>query len=405
MTPRTARLAYFVSHPIQYQAPLLRRIAQEPDIDLHVFFSSDHSAGEFVDEGFGVKVTWDVPLLSGYKSEFLPRLPGRDGLGFSRPLCYGIFDRIQQGGFDAVWVHGYSTVNALQAIFSGAMLDAPVLLRAESTLHDRERSPMKLAAKEVFFSTLRRHVRGVLAIGQANANYWRRYMGDGVPVYPMPYAVDNAFFERKAVEAASAVDALRRDLKLDADCPVILFASKLQPRKRCGDLLDAWLRLRDAGVRAYLLIVGDGEEKAALEGRALASGYREDVRFTGFKNQTELPVYFALCNVFVLPSVHEPWGLVVNEAMAAARPVVVSDDVGCQPDLVHDGVNGRVFPAGDVAALAAALADVLADKERARAMGEAGLGIIRRHGFEEDIAGLRCALSHVVPGFAAGSLK
>jgi glycosyltransferase involved in cell wall biosynthesis len=397
---RPLRLAYFVSHPIQYQAPLLRRIAQEPDIDLQVFFSSDHSVREFVDEGFKVKVEWDVPLLEGYKHEFLPHLPGPDGLGFARPFSYGIFDRLQTGGFDAVWVHGYHTINALRVIFSASMLDLPLLLRAESTLHDRERSGLKMLAKDTFFHALRRHVCGVLAIGTANAAYWQRYMGDDVPIYAMPYAVDNKFFQRKAVEAGPRREALRAELGLAAGRQVILFASKLQARKRCGDLLEAWLRLRTSGSDACLVIIGDGEERVRLEAQAAGSTFSADVRFLGFKNQTELPAYFALCDVFVLPSIHEPWGLVVNEVMDAARAVVVSDDVGCQADLVQDGLNGRVFPAGNVAALAEALQDVLGTPGRAQSMGAAGLAIIEQHGFEQDIAGLRQALSDLVPGFS-----
>ena len=68
------RLAYLVSHPIQYQAPLLRRIAREPDIDLTVFFGSDFSLRAYRDEGFGVDVAWDTPLTEGYKHVFLKAL-------------------------------------------------------------------------------------------------------------------------------------------------------------------------------------------------------------------------------------------------------------------------------------------------------------------------------------------
>src|SRR5258707_13179773 len=106
------RLAYLVNHPIQYQAPLLRRIAREPDIELEVFFSSDHSVRGYVDEGFGVRVEWDVPLLEGYRSSFLPRW--RDAVkepGFWQPLNHGIFQRLAHGRFDAVWSHGYSNAN------------------------------------------------------------------------------------------------------------------------------------------------------------------------------------------------------------------------------------------------------------------------------------------------------
>ena len=397
---RPLRLAYFVSHPIQYQAPLLRYIAQLPDLDLNVFFSSDHSVREFVDEGFKVKVEWDVPLLDGYKYEFLPHLAGPDGLGFARPFSYGIFDRMSAGGFDAVWVHGYHTINALRAILSASMLDIPVMLRAESTLHDRERSGVKMLAKDTFFHVLRRNVNGVLAIGIANAAYWRRYMGQEVPIYAMPYAVDNAFFQKKAIEAGLSREALRRELGFAPDLPIVLFASKLQTRKRCGDLLQAWLGMRGAGGSAGLVIIGDGEERAQLEAEAGRSAFAKDIRFLGFKNQTELPAYFSLCDVFVLPSIHEPWGLVVNEVMNAGRAVIVSDDVGCQPDLVKDGVNGKVYPAGNIAALTQALQHVLQTPGQAQAMGVACLATITRHGFEADVAGLREALADLVPWYS-----
>ena len=89
------RLAYLVSHPIQYQAPMLRRISQEPDIDLTVFFGSDFSVRDYKDEGFGVGVKWDVPLLDGYRHEFLPVLRDNSNPGALSPLNYGIFSRLR----------------------------------------------------------------------------------------------------------------------------------------------------------------------------------------------------------------------------------------------------------------------------------------------------------------------
>src|SRR5215472_17914387 len=110
--PRRIRLAYLVSHPIQYQAPLLRRIAQEPDIDLTVFFGSDFSVRDYKDEGFGVGVKWDVPLLDGYRHEFLPVLRDNATVSVTTPLNYGIARRLRgvsgKPGFDVLWVHGYA---------------------------------------------------------------------------------------------------------------------------------------------------------------------------------------------------------------------------------------------------------------------------------------------------------
>ena len=148
---RKVRLAYLVSHPIQYQAPLLRRIALEPDIDLTVLFGSDFSVRGYKDRGFGVEVAWDTPLLEGYRSEFLRPLRDTGEVSPTTPISRGIYRRLRQSdgspAFDALWVHGYASVNALQAILAANALGIPVLLRAESWLADRARSPWTLAVK------------------------------------------------------------------------------------------------------------------------------------------------------------------------------------------------------------------------------------------------------------------
>jgi glycosyltransferase involved in cell wall biosynthesis len=404
---RCVRLAYLVSHPIQYQAPLLRRIAEEPDVDLTVFYGSDFSVRGYRDEGFGVGVKWDIPLLDGYKHEFLPKLRDRGTVSVASPLNYGIVSRLRgRGGeaaFDALWVHGYATVNALHGILAAKALGIPVLLRADMWLRDRERSVVKLALKNIFFAGLKRMVDGVLSVGTLNAEYWRAYFGDDVAQFLLPYAVDNQSFAQRARAAAAGRAALQAELGVDPARPVILFAGKLQTRKHCDHLMEAYRRLsRGAGEEPgpYLVIVGDGEERAALERQAAATGFGS-IRFCGFRNQSELPRFFDLATVFVLPSRHEPWGLIVNEVMNAARPVIVTDDVGCAPDLIEDGVNGCIVPVGDVGALAEALRFVLETPGVAEAMGQRAFERIQSWSFEEDVRGLRRALEHVAPGFVA----
>jgi glycosyltransferase involved in cell wall biosynthesis len=400
---RKLRLAYFVTHPIQYQAPLLRRIAREEDIDLKVFFSSNISVRGYIDSGFGVSVKWDVPLLDGYSHEFLPAIRDTKRLGFSRPLNYRIKQKIRENGFDAVWVHGYSTLTNLQAIQAASSMRIPVLLRAESTLTDRPRSRKTLAAKNLFFSLLRKRISAVLSIGESNEAYWRHYLGEQFPIFPFCYTVDNEFFQRECAQASKSREEFRQSLGLDADRPVILFASKLQARKRCGDLLEAFLKFSRSGIpghKPYLLIVGDGEQRAELENRAREAA-PGDVRFLGFRNQTELPRFYDLCNVFVLASVDEPWGLVINEVMNAGRAVIVSDEVGCQKNLVHHRVNGCVIKARDINGLSDSLRFVLADQHTWQTMGEQSMRIIQGYSFEQNVSGLRQALQHVVPWFQA----
>jgi glycosyltransferase involved in cell wall biosynthesis len=406
--PNKVKLAYLVSHPIQYQAPLLRRIAQEPDIELTVFYGSDFSVRGYKDEGFGgVGVKWDIPLLDGYHHEFLPALRDDATASIARPLNYGILRRLRgsrgEAPFDVLWVHGYATVNAFQGMLAAKSLGIPVLLRADMWLKDRPRGRSKLLLKKLFFKLLKNLSDGILSVGTLNEAYWRHYLGSDFPQFMMPYAVDNDYFQERSRAASKERAELLDELKLDPARPVILFASKLQSRKRCEDLLQAYKNLSPGpGIEPYpyLVIVGDGEERAALERQAAETGF-SGIRFCGFRNQSELPGFFDIATVFVLPSRHEPWGLIVNEVMNAGRAVIVSDDVGCQPDLITDGVEGCVFPVGDVEALTAALRRVLATPETAAQMGQRGLERIRSWSFEEDIRSLRQAIAYVTRKIAA----
>jgi glycosyltransferase involved in cell wall biosynthesis len=318
------------------------------------------------------------------------------------PVNYGIRRILRKQAFDAVWVHGYSRLTNLQAIMAAYSMRIPVLLRAESNLNDRPRSRKTLAVKKVFFGWLRKRISAALAIGESNTAYWRHYLGEEFPIFPCSYSVDNEFFRRECAKAAESREEFRRSLGLDPRRRVILYASKLQTRKRCIDLVDACLQIARSSPPErvpYLLIIGDGEERAALESRAqdAAPG---NIRFLGFRNQTELPRFYDLCNVFVLFSVNEPWGLVVNEVMNAGRPVIVTDQVGCHKNLVQNGFNGYVVKAYDTRGLADALRIVLDDDEW-QTMGARSLQIVRSYSYDENVFGLRRALQHAVPGFKA----
>ena len=399
MGERPVKLAYVVSHPIQYQVPLLRRIAREPDIELTVLYGSDFSVKGYKDDGFLVDVKWDLPLLDGYRHEFLPTLRDIGTQTVTSPLNYGFFSRLRgrdgQRGYDLLWVHGYSMVNSMAAMVAAKALGIPVLMRSDSSLKDRPRSHSKLAAKRLFFAGLRQFVDGVLVAGTLNEEYWRYSFGDRVPLFRMPYAVDNEYFQRKSAEAVPHRAELQAELGLEPGRPVILFASKLQRRKHCDHLIEAYKTLLgtgSGGVVPYLVVVGDGEMRAELE--AAAQGL-EGVRFCGFRNQSELPRFFDIASVFVLPARHEPWGLIVNEVMNAGRAVIVTDDVGAHPDLITNGVEGFVYPVGDVGALTEALRTVLGTPGLAERMGRAGLERISQWSFEGDIRGLRQAVAEL----------
>jgi glycosyltransferase involved in cell wall biosynthesis len=392
------RIAYLVTHPIQYQAPLLRRIAAAPGIDLTVFFCSDFSLQGYLDPFFGKIINWDVPLTGGYRHEILPALGKRDRLSFWRPFTYGLGPRLHRGNFDVLWVHGYNRWFHWLTMARAKKAGLKVLVRDEATLISAPRHGLKRALKRLFFLVLRKLGDGFLAIGTLNARYYRFYGIAPDRIFSVPYAVDNDFFRDKAREAAGGREQLRRELGLAPGRPIILFVSKLSAVKRGVDLLEAYIRLSPDGAqepKPYLLFIGDGDQRKSLEARAGAHPWNS-IKFLGFKNQTDLPRYYDLGDILVLPSVYEPWGLVINEVMNAGRAVVVSDQVGCGPDLVKPGENGYVFAAGDIAGLQVALQRLVSDPEACHAFGEKSLNIIEKWGLDADVAGLQQALTYVM---------
>ena len=388
-------LAVLASHPIQYQAPLFRALAARPEIDLHVYFCSRWGLDEYNDPGFGTRVSWDIPLLEGYQSTFLRNLspwpsPSRF-LGLVNP---GIVAATLRRRFDALWIHGWALASNWIAWCGAAAGWLPILLRGEAA-GLAEPTGLKGAVKRLVLKTLFHRIAGFLAIGTNNANFYRSYGVSEEQIFLTPYAVDNAFFLNHARALEGQKLLLRAKEGLPPDRAVILYCGKFQEKKRPMDLLAAFALL-NRNDTASLVFVGDGPLRLEME-RFVAERRMAHVYFLGFRNQTELPACYGMADVLVLPSGFEPWGLVLNEAMCFGLPVIVSDRVGAAADLVRNGVNGFIYPAGNIHALADRLQRVLANEQARGEMGKQSCAIINRWGFEEDIAGLLNAL-HAVAG-------
>jgi glycosyltransferase involved in cell wall biosynthesis len=384
---RPYRLAVLASHVVQYQAPLYRMLAATPEVTPHVMFCSSHGAQAYWDGGFGRRVQWDVPLLDGYSHEMLPNVspsPHQSRLGGM--INPSVVSRLRAGRFDALLIHGWARATYWLGMLTAFAIGLPVLMRGESNLLTPGK-PGRAALKRLALPAVFRRVTGFLAIGRYNCEFYRAHGVPDARIFLAPYAVDNAFFMRQAAGLPDRT-ALKRALGLP-DVPLVLFSGKLIDVKRPLDLLHAFQRASRRHPAA-LAFVGDGPLAAAVQ----AAGVR-DVHLFGFRNQTELSRFYGAADVFVLPSAFEPWGLVVNEAMCFGLPVVVSNCVGAGGDLVRPGVNGFVFPARDVEALAAALETLIADGATRTRMGHASRALIQEWGYHQTIAGIVRALDAV----------
>lgn len=395
------RIAVVNSHPIQYFAPLYAYLNRDKGIELTALYCSDVGLRGSVDPSFGAALKWDIDLLSGYRSVFLgDRASKRVPAGFWSLIVPEIWTEIRSGLYDVVWLHGYSYFAFLLAFLAAKSKGLPVLVRGETHLGLR-RSALNRKIHNLFFSYAFKAADAFLAIGSSNRQY---YLALGVPsekIFAVPYTVDNDRF----IAAASLSEEERADIRgrfgLPPNMPVILYAAKFMRRKHPDDLIRAAALLRDRGFEFSILMVGSGEMD--LELRALAREVKlTDVVFGGFINQLDLPRVSAACDVFVLTSENEPWGLIVNEVMCAGLPVIISDEMGCAPDLVDEGVNGYRIRAVDPQALADALERVLRDPARRTQMGRRSLAKIRNWSYEQCRVGLYEALSAVVPHLLPG---
>lgn len=388
---RKYRLAILTSHPIQYQVPLFRCLANDRRIDLMVYYCCDWGVKEKRDPGFGVSFKWDLPLLEGYASRFLRNFsPWKSPIHFGGLANVEIVKVLSQLRYDAILIHGYASLTAWLAFVAARKSKTSILFRGETVLRENERAWQDLAKRLVLGWGFRR-IDAFLAIGTKSRDFYIRY---GVPrhrIFLAPYAVDNEYFMAQAELWKGKREEIKEELGIPAKVPVVLYASKLTARKRPDELLRAFAKVSSCAV---LIFVGDGELRGALE------EYRRqrnipNVLFVGFKNQSELPRYYSIADMFALPSSYEPWGLVVNEAMCFGLPIITTDQVAAAADLVRDGENGFIYPAGRVDHLGEALSYLVENPNRCREMGRRSFELVGDWNYPRCSEAILAALEYV----------
>lgn len=270
---------------------------------------------------------------------------------------YRILDELQP---EIVLIPGWSELWALTAALWVRLRRRRAILMSDSTFEDRPRSQWR----ERFKSRLLRQVADAASVGGARNAAYLEYLGVDRSRIAFYYdVVDNEFFSTRA-------DQLRRaSAAADFGLPAayFLYVGRLAPEKNLGLLLNSFARYVSGGGCWSLMLVGDGPLAQELRVHPAVRAAAGRVSFVGFKNGPELIPYYAFAGCFVLASLSEPWGLVVNEAMASGLPVIVSRRCGCSADLVEDGSNGYLFDPNDEAELAACMLRVASAPNHVRA--------------------------------------
>jgi len=341
-----------------YRVPVFNALARQPGIDLHVIFlaETDPTQREWLVPKGEIQFSYEV--LRSWRR----RVYGRNVL-----LNWSINEALRKASPDVIVCGGYNYIASWEALRWARRHQTPFLLWVESTVQDSRNGSSFIESLKIRFIG---RCNAFVVPGRASFEYLRDYDIAEERIFTARNAVDNAFFSQ-ATEATRAAASAHRKM-FDLPERYFLFAGRLETQKGVFDLIEAYAALA-GGVRSEvgLVFAGDGSARAQLARRAAAIG-SGSIRIAGFLQRQQLAIFYALAEVFVLPTHTDPWGLVVNEAMACGLPVICSRAAGSAADLVNDG-NGRLIDKGDVSQLLSAMNELARDPQGRLLMGKKSL--------------------------------
>ncbi|MDT0685252.1 glycosyltransferase family 4 protein [Autumnicola psychrophila] len=351
------RLAIVITHPIQYYAPLFRLLAGEPDIEVKVFYTWSQAKEKVKDKTFGKDIQWDIPLLNGYNYEFVKNVSKSPGSnkwsGIENPELIKKIEEFRPG---AILVFGWNMKSHFKVMkyFKGKV---PVWFRGDSTLLD-ETKGLKTLARRLVLKYVYKNIDKAFYVGRESKKYYLAHGLKEAELVFAPHAIDNDRFIDSEGESDRLAKTWRKELGYKNEDTVILFAGKFEQKKNPLLLVNAIKSLQEKKKsNLKLLLLGNGPLEAEIEAEIKNCSY---IKKLPFQNQSKMPVVYRVADIFCLPSKGpgETWGLAVNEAMACFKPVLVSDKVGCAPDLIENNNVGEIFESGNLEDLKIKLRDM-----------------------------------------------
>jgi len=375
----SCRLVVITEIIAPYRIPVFNALSQQSEIDLHVIFlaETDPTQRQWLIHKEEIRFSFEV--LPSWRR----RIHGHNVL-----LNWGMEVALQAASPDVVICGGYNYLACWEALRFARRSSVPFLLWVESTARD-------LRSGSFFVESLKKRFLqqcdAFVVAGRSSSDYLKNYGAQEDTIFTAPNAVDTDFF-RQSAQVARRNDAFNRQ-NFNLPDRYFLFVGRLVKEKGIFDLLEAYALLPpDFRQQISLVFAGDGAGRTELQKRAAAIK-PGSVQVAGFLQREELAVFYAMAEGFVFPTHSDPWGLVVNEAMACGLPVICSGAAGCAADLV-DGRNGRVVSPGAVAELASAWKDLASDPQLRSAMGKASIEKIEHYSPETCAAGMaRAAFS------------
>jgi glycosyltransferase involved in cell wall biosynthesis len=361
----TSKLAILTEIIAPYRIPVFNALAQRPEIDLHVIFLSENDPTLREWRVYKDEIRFRYTVLRSWRIRFLK---------YKVLLNRGVHSTLNRFQPDVVMCGGYNYPASWSAAYWAKARSVPFLLWTESTAFDLR------SLHSIVESTKRRFLNLCTAFvvpGKSSLHYLKQLGIAEQRITTAPNAVDVDLFARLSDSARAGEPGVRARHSLPSR--YFLYVGRLVKAKGVFDLLDAYAQLApeirsDVG----LVFAGDGFDRRELVARAEKTAPGK-IYFPGFIHREELPEVYALADALIFPTHSDPWGLVVNEAMACGLPVISTNVAGCALDLVHNGDNGFAVSPCDPAELRIAMQSLASDDARRKEMGRRSSGLISRY--------------------------
>ena len=330
-----------------YRIPVLNRLNDLPGVSITVLLGHTHASKDYV------PYIWNFPYLQFQSFD----VPYDNGLvGDTRLVTSpGLLAHIARSPYDLVVALGWTMPNTFLVWMLRKWTGRPVALWDDSIPHPPS------AFKQRIMPFIKRYIGSFdsyLLASSWSMDYFASLGAARARMVHFPLVTDNDFFARGAATLRAQRHALKQGFNIQTS-HVILFVGRFIPVKGIPILFEAFERVAAQNEDVSLLLVGRGSLEEEMCARREASSARERIFIQPFASQQDLPKFYAVADLFVLPSFYETFGAVVVEAMASGLPVVTTSSVGAAADLVRDGENGRVVKPGDSDALASAISQIL----------------------------------------------
>jgi len=385
------KLAVYSGNPVQYHAPIFKKLSQESDVELCVMFGESIGKDKFYSKEFNSYIEWDIPLLSGYHSEFFKNYSSKNMKGFFSRINPGMFSFVMKNKFDAVLIHGYDTFSSFLVLVAAKLVGTKVVWRGEASVRPVNRkNRIKTFVKENFLPIYFNVCDAVMYSCGGNKDYLSQFDVPDEKTFFIPCAVDNDFFREHKGRLVGKRDELRDSINISYDDFVIIFVGRMVERKRPEDLISAVSKIHNNNI--HLLFVGDGPNKENM--MSLMDSCAIKYTITGFVGQNDLPKYYYMSDMFAIVSDYDASPKSLNEALNFSLPALVTDKVGTAKDLVQNDVNGYVVPIRDIESMSEKIDFLNKNRILCREMGEKSLLVSNEWTIDKDVVGLKRAVQY-----------